>query len=55
MCPAGLETAIPVIKTQYLDRAASGVGCLWKECVFTARMLRNCKYFHEQKAESDHL
>jgi hypothetical protein len=53
MRPAGCEPAIPPSKTHALDRAATGVGCLWKEFVCTARMLENSKYVRGQKAESD--
>lgn len=55
MRPAGFEPAILANKTHALDRATTGFGCLWKGSVRTARMLRNYKYVHGQKAESDRL
>jgi hypothetical protein len=52
---AGFELAIPARKTHALDGAATDFGCLWKESMCTARMLRNCQDVHGQKAESDRL
>jgi len=55
MRPAGFKPAIAASKTHALERAATSAGCLWNESVSTARILRNYKYAHGQKAGSDRL